>query len=94
MRLILARLLVVFLKIFNELNKNSVRGGGENFGEIIVKKIIGYCGWILKILGTLVKILEKLFTNFENVLEYNKMLIDLKNFKEILWKFGKNSEKF
>ncbi len=46
------------------------------------------------ILGSLGKILKRFLTNFEKVSEYRKMLIDLKNFKEIHWKFWINIEKF
>ncbi len=45
-------------------------------------------------LRTLGKILRKPLTNFEKVLEYKKMLIDLKNFKEAHWQFQKDTEKF
>ncbi len=34
----------------------------------------------------------KLLINFEKVLEYRKMSIDLKNFKELYGKFRKNIE--
>ncbi len=48
----------------------------------------------MKILGTSGKSLRKLLTNFENVLEYWKMLMDFENVKDIHWKIRKNIEKF